>query len=175
MSTDIVSQFTESALDTVDSCIRIGPTDFEETLADLVVDPAVGAPLTSETVSLADTSVDTDPSLDALEAAATGVTQAGVGVANYGTITVESRPGGDEVVSLYPRRHVVVLEAADIVPDLTAAFERFETSIRDARDSGAAGASRVLATGPSATADMGALVEGVHGPSEVHVVILEDR
>jgi len=32
----------------------------------------------------------------------------------------------------------------------------------------------VLATGPSATADMGGLVHGAHGPKEVHVVLLRD-
>jgi L-lactate dehydrogenase complex protein LldG len=34
--------------------------------------------------------------------------------------------------------------------------------------------SAVVATGPSATADMGALVRGAHGPKEVHVVILDE-
>jgi L-lactate dehydrogenase complex protein LldG len=32
----------------------------------------------------------------------------------------------------------------------------------------------VLATGPSATADMGELVLGAHGPESVHVVILDE-
>ena len=35
--------------------------------------------------------------------------------------------------------------------------------------------SVVLATGPSATADMGTLVHGVHGPKDVHVVLVTDR
>jgi len=32
-----------------------------------------------------------------------------------------------------------------------------------------------MATGPSATGDMGALVQGVHGPSEVHVIVVESE
>jgi len=32
-----------------------------------------------------------------------------------------------------------------------------------------------LATGPSATADMGALVRGAHGPERVHVLLIDDR
>ncbi|TKX83368.1 hypothetical protein EXE43_24625, partial [Halorubrum sp. SS5] len=32
----------------------------------------------------------------------------------------------------------------------------------------------VFATGPSATADMGGLVHGAHGPKEVHVVLLRE-
>ncbi|MFB6362014.1 MAG: LUD domain-containing protein, partial [Halobacteriales archaeon] len=34
--------------------------------------------------------------------------------------------------------------------------------------------SAVLTTGPSATADMGELVTGVHGPGDVHVVAVTD-
>lgn len=173
MSTDIVAQFADSALETVDSCTRTDPERFEATLSELVVEPAVGAPLPSELVSLKGTVVDTDPSVEALDAAETGVAQAGTAIADYGTITVESRPGGDELVSLYPPRHVVVLEVDDIVPGMTAAFDRFETQVRDARANGGAGATRVLATGSSSTADMGGLVHGVHGPKEVHIVVIE--
>jgi len=173
MSTDIVAQFTDSALETVDSCTRTDPGGFGETLDGLVVEPAVGAPLPSESVSLDGTVVDTEPTVEELASAETGVAQAGTAVADYGTITVESRPGGDELVSLYPPRHVVVVDSADIVPDMTAAFDRFESAVREARETGGPGASRVLATGPSATADMGELVEGVHGPKEVHVVVVD--
>ncbi|MEF8777827.1 MAG: LUD domain-containing protein [Natronomonas sp.] len=173
MSTDLVSQFTDAALKTVDSCTRTDSKEFETTLSELVVEPAVGAPLSSDAVSLDGTTVDTDPSVEALDNAETGVAQAGAAMADYGTITVESRPGGDELVSLYPPRHIVVLDANDIVPDVSTAFDHFETAIRDARAEDTAGASRVLATGPSATGDMGELVKGVHGPKEVHIVVIE--
>ncbi|MFB6268738.1 MAG: lactate utilization protein C, partial [Halobacterium sp.] len=33
----------------------------------------------------------------------------------------------------------------------------------------------VLATGASATADMGEIVTGVHGPQSVHAVVITDR
>jgi L-lactate dehydrogenase complex protein LldG len=173
MSTDLVSQFTDSALETVDSCTRTDVAGFEEALSERLVEPAIGAPLASESVTLEDTAVDTDPSVEDFRTAETGVAQAEAALANYGTISIESRVGGDELVSLYPPRHVVVLDADDIVPDLGAAFDRFESAVRDARESGGPGASRVLATGPSATADMGELVEGVHGPKEVHVLVIE--
>ncbi|MFO7926824.1 MAG: LUD domain-containing protein [Halobacteriota archaeon] len=175
MSTDLVAQFTDSALETVDSCTRTNVDEFEAALSELVVDPAVGAPLPSDSVSLDGTTVDTEPSVEDFRTAETGVVQAEAGVANYGTISIESRSGGDELVSLYPPRHVVVLDAVDIVPDLKAAFDRFEARVRDARENGGSGASRVLATGPSATADMGELVEGVHGPKEVHILVVDDR
>ena len=191
MSTDIVAQFADSAVETVDSCTRTVPEEFEATLSELILEPAVGAPLRTESVSLEDTAVeldeavfhqdvtfddaavDTDPSVEALDAAETGVTSAGTGIAEYGTVTVESHPGGDELVSLYPPRHIVVLDADDIVSDTTAAFDRFETQVREARANDEPGATRVLATGVSATADMGDLVPGVHGPTEVHIVVVE--
>lgn len=175
MGTDIVSQFADSALETVDTCTRTDPDGFEETLSEFVVEPAVGAPLSSDSVSLEGTVVDTDPSVGSLETAETGVSQAGTAIAEYGTISVESRPSGDELVSLYPPRHVVVVERDDIVPDTAAAFDRFETAIKDARENGGPGASRALATGPSATGDMGAIVQGVHGPTEVHIIVVENQ
>ena len=52
---------------------------------------------------------------------------------------------------------------------MPAAFDRLAEEFDAGLD------SQVLATGPSATGDMGSLVRGVHGPQEVHVAILEDR
>ena len=62
-----------------------------------------------------------------------------------------------------------VLAASDIVPDMEDAFAVLGPIFRNEKT------SLVLATGPSATADMGALVKGAHGPKRVHVVILENR
>lgn len=163
MSTDIVAQFEASLRDVADGCSRTGPSGFEAALSEHVRRPAVGAELPFDGVSLDGTAVTVDPSVRALETAHTGVTPAGLGIADNGTVTVRSRAGADELVSLYPRRHVAVIAASDIVPDLSAAFERFEGD----------GRSRVLATGSSVTAAAGPPVEGVHGPESVHVVVLE--
>lgn len=169
MGTDSIDEFEASVGRTADSCRRATAGTLEEALAEVVTEPAVGVPLPFEGVSLEGTPVTVDPSVDELEAAATGVTPAGMGIANYGTVTVASRAAGDELVGLYPRRHVAVVAASDVVADMTDAFERLEAAF----EAGATG--RVLATGASATADMGTLVEGVHGPETVHVVLLEDR
>ena len=99
--------------------------------------------------------------------ARTGVTAAALGVADYGSVVLRSDREGTEPVSLYVDRHVAVVRASDVVPDMPAAFERLGPLLRD-------GASAVLATGPSATADMGALVKGAHGPKTVHVVVLDE-
>lgn len=141
---------------------------FAETLAEAVEAPAIGVSLPFDGVELPD-EVSTDWTPSDLEGAATGVTPAGMGIANYGTVTLQSREEGDELVALYPPRHVAVLAASDLVADMPAAFERLD----DDFDGGPS--TQILATGPSATADMGTLVEGVHGPKETHVVVLEDR
>jgi L-lactate dehydrogenase complex protein LldG len=167
MSADSIAQFEESLQGLADSCRRTDAEGFADTLADAVVEPAVGAALPFESVSLEGTPVVVAPSVDQLQEAATGVTPAGLGIANYGTVTVRSRSEGDELLSLYPRRHVAVLDASDIVPDMTAALERLAAEFDDGRT------SQVLTTGPSATADMGSLVQGVHGPASVHVIIIE--
>lgn len=102
----------------------------------------------------------------ALEQARTGVTAARFAIASYGSLVLDY-DGTAEAVSLLPTRHVAVVRAADVVPDMKAAFERMGPLLR------AHPSSLVLATGPSATADMGALVRGAHGPETVHVLILE--
>ncbi|PHQ46645.1 hypothetical protein DJ68_06205, partial [Halorubrum sp. C3] len=91
-----------------------------------------------------------------------------LGVAEYGSVALEADPAGTEPVSLFVDRHVVVLREADIVPDMPDAFDWLGPRARDES------ADVVFATGPSATADMGGLVHGAHGPKEVHVVLLRD-
>lgn len=159
---------------------------FATTLEAALERPAIGTPLPVEGVTLADAGIDTLPAGDGreadrergrlLRAAATGVTPAGLAIAERGTVTVRSRPAGDELVGLYPERHVVVLRASDVVPDVRTAMGRLGERLRATRDGDDRRAtSEVLTTGPSATGDMGGLVEGVHGPREVHVIALEDR
>lgn len=127
--------------------------------------PAVGAPLPWRDLALPG-AVTTHPSPAELDAATTGVTAARLGVAEYGSLLLESTSEGSEPVSLFPERHVAVLRERDIAPDLEAAFDWLGRELRSTRG------SMVLATGPSATADMGSLVTGAHGPSEVVAVLV---
>lgn len=134
-------------------------------LADLVRPPAVGVAV--EGIALPD-AVTTDPTPRELRAATTGITGASLAIADYGSLVLEADSLGSEQTSLFPDLHVAVLRADDIVPDMAAAFEQLGPRLRET------GGSAVLATGPSATADMGELVRGAHGPKEVHVVIVDD-
>lgn len=167
MSTDDVATFESALADLADEFRRVERSALGEALADHVIEPAVGVPLPYEGEPLAAAGVETDWDAADLRAARTGVTPVGLGIAEYGTVTVRSTAAGDELVSLYADRHVAVVDAADVVPDMAAAFgrlsEEFEAGQR----------TQILATGPSATGDMGGLIRGVHGPDAVHVVVVE--
>lgn len=136
-------------------------------VADLVQSPAIGVDLPEPFGRLPD-SVETNLTTADLEAATTGVTPAILGIGDYGSVLLESDSAGTEAVSVYPEHHVAVVRAADVVPDMPAAFDRLGPRLREARR------SIVFATGPSATADMGALVLGAHGPKAVDVVLVHD-
>lgn len=140
-----------------------------DALADAVESPAVASPLPFDDLEYGEAAeqLTLSPDADALGAADTGVTGATFGVADYGSVAIQSRPGGDEPISLYPERHVAVVRASDVV-DTGEAFERLADLL-------GRGESVVFATGASATADMGEFVQGVHGPGEVHVVLVGDR
>jgi len=96
-----------------------------------------------------------------------GITDAFAGVARTGSVcvTVDSDYGG--AISLLSRLHVAVVSADTIVERPADLFNR------NCLGGKALQRNFVFITGPSATADMGPLVRGVHGPHKLHVVILE--
>ena len=158
------------ALDRLDvGWTRTDAAGLPAVLADVVEPPAVGAPLPFEDLSLEGADVVLDPTPAQIEAARTGVTAAHMAIADYGSILIRSRPDATEAASLFSDLHVAVLRASDLVPDMTAALGRLGPALRERP------MSTILATGPSATADMGALVKGAHGPMSVHVILVEDR
>lgn len=168
MSTKVLDTFCAS-LDRLEvGWTRVPAKDVATALAEVIVEPAVGAPLPFGGLSLDGSGVVLHPTPAELDAAQTGVTAARMAIADYGTVVIQSEPDATEAASLFPERHVAVLRATDIVPDMTAAFACLGPLLRDSA------ATAILATGPSATADMGALVRGAHGPKHVHVIIVED-
>lgn len=169
MVTDTITTFERRAADRRATVERTTAAAFDGALADRLETPAVGVPLPFDGVSLADHPVELDPSPAGLDAAATGVTPVGPAVAEYGSVVIPSDGRGAEAVSLYPETHVAVLAASDV-------HETLSTALAEVGEEIAAGlTSAVFSTGPSATADMGAPVYGVHGPAELVVLILEDR
>ncbi|WP_324760754.1 LUD domain-containing protein [Haloarcula sp. GH36] len=153
---------------TVTSTDRAGvPAAIDEA----VVKPAVGVSPGEEfahgELPLAEAGIDLDPTPAALEAATTGVSVAELGIGDYGSLALTSTGDGSELVSLFVERHVALLHQDDIAPDMDEAVETLETTLARTRG------STIIATGPSATADMGALVKGAHGPETVHVIVVE--
>ena len=169
MTTDTVSRFESSLSGVGVGLTRTTVADFAETLEAEVELPAVGAPLGIEGVSLDDADVNTDPTTRELREAATGVTRVGKGIADYGTLVVQTDEAGTEPMALYPPNHLAVLRESDVVADVGSTLEWLGDEFEAGRD------SAVFATGVSATADMGELVYGVHGPVNVHVLLLSDR
>lgn len=162
---DAVADFT-AALDGQSTVHRTTADGFGDAIEAAARPPTVGVPIPIEGISLSQTAVTVEPDLAALDAATTGVTPAGLGIADYGTVTLPSTAAGSELVSLYVNRHVAVLAASAIVPNVATAYDRIEEQGPD---------TQILATGPSATADMGELIRGVHGPHETYVIVVEDR
>ena len=106
--------------------------------------------------------------LGAAATAVSGVVDATAAIASTGSIVVDSDRNG-RLVSLLPRVAVFVLSAADIVP-ATGDLLRH----RDQLWPGGPPTNIVLVTGPSRSGDIEMrLVVGVHGPGEVHVVLID--
>ncbi|MFB6091806.1 MAG: LUD domain-containing protein [Haloquadratum sp.] len=169
MTTDPTESFASALADAGVGCTVTTASGFDETVAEAIERPAVGAPLGLDAVSLAETDVTVPPTPRLLEAAETGVTRAHAGIVEHGSFVIRSDEAGTEPVSLYPRKHVGVLRASDLTGSFASAAPWLDDELR------AGPGSAVVATGPSATADMGEIVNGVHGPQDVHAVVLSDR
>ncbi len=98
-----------------------------------------------------------------------GVVRAACGVAETGTCVVITDDEETRLKTMLPEVSVIVLRADDIVPNLadTAAFRRERQS--DGRSSYTS-----FITGPSSTADIERVSAiGVHGPLDLHLILLE--
>lgn len=169
MDSDVIDAF-QSSLERVDVGLTRTTTDaLPEAVSAAAEQPAVGVPLPFEGATLP-ADVTADPTTVELEAARTGVTAADFAIAEYGSVVLRPTATGEEPVSLFVDRHVAVVAESDVLPDMVSAFERLA-----AVAAGDGPGDAIIATGPSATADMGELVKGAHGPTAVHVLLLEDR
>ncbi len=104
----------------------------------------------------------------ALDHIAVGVSGAAAGLADTGSLIVTSGPGRPRSASLVPPVHLAFLPISRIYPDLPAWMAQQGAGLLPQT------ANLVIITGPSRTADIElTLVVGVHGPGEIHVILVE--
>ncbi len=109
----------------------------------------------------------TNPTKEQLANIRTGITDAFCGIASTGSICVPVAKNLTSPASMLTRKHIVVLDSKDIVPRPRDVFSERYLDGKGLRQSFS------IVTGPSATADMGPLVRGVHGPGKIHIIILK--
>ncbi len=100
-----------------------------------------------------------------------GITGADYALAETGSLIILPRRGLSRLVSLVPPVHIALVRPEDLLDSLDDLFllRRLEYHQRG----GEMGSYLNFITGPSRTADIEmTIVEGVHGPKEVHMVIL---
>lgn len=109
----------------------------------------------------------TDPySRDGIATTDVGITSADYALADTGSLVFFSESGESRLLSLLPPCHIAVIESSKIVPSLDDVFRLRPLP-------GADSSAMVVVTGPSRTADIEMrLVRGVHGPGEIHVIII---
>ena len=104
-------------------------------------------------------------SRDELFACDAGVTTAQWGIADTGTLVLESARERSRLLSLVPPIHVAVLSVRCICESLGDALARLSVASH----------AITFITGPSRTSDIElTLVVGVHGPQTVHVLLMEE-
>jgi L-lactate dehydrogenase complex protein LldG len=97
------------------------------------------------------------------------VSYARAGIAATGSLVLDLADDGDRRCTALTRKHAVFLPASAVVADLYALHDLLSDMLTTT------GPSRLsITTGPSRTADIErVLTIGVHGPKELHLLILE--
>lgn len=107
---------------------------------------------------------------DTAKDATAGLTGVNFALADTGTLVLESTDEAIRLATTLPERHFALLDPQKILPDSLAAVAPLrEMHQRDPRNYIA------YITGPSRTADIErVLTIGVHGPKELHILLLEN-
>lgn len=102
---------------------------------------------------------------------AVGVVRAAKGIAQTGTCVVVTDDEALRLETMLPEVSVILLNSADILPDLPSAAPFLRAEQSQGRASYVS-----FITGPSRTADIERVSAiGVHGPLELHIVLIGGR
>ena len=101
-----------------------------------------------------------------------GITGVDYAVAETGSVVLSPRQGVSRLVSLLPPVHVAIVEPQQVYESLDDVFALRRLAFL--QGNGDMGSYLSFISGPSRTADIEqTIVVGVHGPVEVHLVVLE--
>jgi L-lactate dehydrogenase complex protein LldG len=101
---------------------------------------------------------------------AVGITGVFCAIAETGTLVVTSGPDTAATTSLLPETHIAVVPLSRIVPGMEEALALVMS------ERGALPRAVNLISGPSRTGDIEqTIVLGAHGPSRVHLILVDDR
>jgi L-lactate dehydrogenase complex protein LldG len=106
-------------------------------------------------------------------AATVGITGVEFALAETGSLVVTSSTEGAQLTSLAPPVHVALYRRSQLVASLDEVLEKLAGASHP--DPALPGRSVVFITGTSRTADIEQiLIRGVHGPGEVHAILVEE-
>lgn len=178
---DVVGEFVEKVIDYKAAVVRVNSADVGQAIVDGLV--ATGA--TSSVVvppqldqgwvdAIRDHGLEirTDSAelsheeLNQTDAVVTAATSA---IADTGTIVLMHGPTeGRRAISLVPDRHICVVLASQVVSDVPESIAAVKPAIVE-------GQPMTMISGGSATSDIElSRVDGVHGPRQLHVIVVDD-
>ena len=95
-----------------------------------------------------------------------GITNAQAGIAETGTLVLDSAAEQNRLISLVPPIHIAILDASKIYSTLGETLAALQSANKELSP------AITFITGPSRTADIElTLTIGVHGPQELYVII----
>ncbi len=98
-----------------------------------------------------------------------GVTGVDYAIAETGSVAITAGKGVSRLISLLPPVHIAVLRSFQILPSLD---ELFTIRRNEFLETGSLNYANII-SGPSRSADIEqTLIKGMHGPREVHMVVL---
>ena len=154
---------------------KLGVSNGVRTSQEVFEQVSLEIPLLAQGVSLATAALEAGGTRESVRAqianAGMGITGADYAVAETGSVVLMPRQGLSRLASVVPPVHVALVRPQDVVETLDDVFLLRRLDYH--RGGGDMGSYLNFITGPSRTADIEqTLVVGVHGPKEVHMVLL---